>query len=72
MLRRKQPGSARFRLPAGNLFAGMAVVLCVVLVTQVDFGQSLILLATIAVGLLNWLVVRNRQSGAKGEGAGIS
>ena len=61
VLRRKQPGEARFHLPAGNLFAGIAVLMCAVLVTQVDFGQSLILLATIAVGLLNWLAVRNRH-----------
>jgi basic amino acid/polyamine antiporter, APA family len=71
VLRRKQPGSARFRLPAGNLFAGLAVLLCAALVTRVDFGQSLILLATIAVGLLNWLVVRNRKTGSQDEGAGI-
>ena len=61
VLRRKQPGEARFRLPAGNLFAGLAVLMCAVLVTQVDFGQSVILLATILVGLLNWLAVRNRH-----------
>ena len=62
VLRRKQPGDARFRLPAGNLFAGCAVVMCAALVTQVDFGQSLILLATIVIGLMNWLVVRNRHA----------
>ena len=58
VLRRQQPGEARFHLPAGNLFACLAVLMCAVLVTQVDFGQSLILLATIAVGLLNWMLVR--------------
>jgi amino acid transporter len=62
VLRRKQPGDARFRLPAGNLFAGCAVLMCAALVTQVDFGQSLILLATIVIGLMNWLVVRNRHA----------
>ena len=62
VLRRKQPGEARFRLPAGNLFAGLAVLMCAALVTQVDFGQSMILLATIALGLLNWLIVRNRKT----------
>jgi APA family basic amino acid/polyamine antiporter len=62
VLRRKQPGAARFRLPAGNLFAGLAVLMCAALVTQVDFGQSLILLATIVIGLMNWLVVRNRNA----------
>jgi len=62
VLRRKQPGDARFRLPAGNLFAGCAVLMCAALVTQVDFGQSLILLATIVIAWMNWLVVRNRKA----------
>jgi amino acid transporter len=62
VLRRKQIGDAGFRLPAGNLVAGLAVLLCAVLVTRVDFGQSLILLATIAIGVLNWLTVRNRKT----------
>ncbi len=57
VLRRTQPGDARFRLPAGNLLAGLAVLLCAVLVTQVNFGQSLIVAATIAIALLNWAVV---------------
>ena len=67
VLRRKQPGEARFHLPAGNLFAGLAVLMCAVLVTRVDFGQSLILLATIAVGLLNWMLVRNHHIQRDGQ-----
>jgi amino acid transporter len=63
-LRRKQPGEARFRLRAGNFFAGLGIVLCMVLVTRVDFGQSLIVLATIALALGNWAVV------ARGSAAG--
>jgi APA family basic amino acid/polyamine antiporter len=62
VLRRKRSGNAGFRLPAGNLFAGLAVLICAALVTQVDFGQSLIVAATIAVGLLNWLAVRNHHA----------
>ena len=38
-----------FHLPAGNFFAVLGVILCVILVTRVDFGQSLILIATIAL-----------------------
>jgi amino acid transporter len=57
VLRRKQPGDASFRLPAGNVFAGLAVLMCAALVTQVNFGQSLIVAATIALALLNWAVV---------------
>ena len=62
VLRRKHPESAGFHLPAGNLFAGLGTLMCVALVTRVDFAQSLILLLTIAIGLLNWLAVRNRES----------
>jgi basic amino acid/polyamine antiporter, APA family len=70
MLRRKQPEGAMFRLPAGNFFAIFGVILCVILVTRVDFGQSLILGATIALALLNWAVVARRTlatSGAHGQ-----
>src|SRR5580698_7771370 len=62
VLRRKQPDDVRFRLPAGNFFAGIAVLMCAALVTQVDSSQSLIVAATIALGLVNWLVVRNRNT----------
>jgi amino acid transporter len=62
VLRRKQPGSAGFRLPAGSLAAALAVLMCAVLLTQVDRSQSLIVAATIAVGILNWLAVRNRNT----------
>jgi len=62
VLRRRQPGTASFRLPAGNLLAALAVLICAVLLTQVDFGQSLIVAATITLGLLNWLAVRKNES----------
>ena len=62
VLRRKRIGIAGFRLPAGNFLAGLAVLICAALVTRVDFGESVILLATIAIGLLNWLTVRNRKT----------
>ena len=60
ILRHKQPGGAMFLLPAGNLFAVLGVILCIVLVTRVDFGQSLILVATIGLALANWAVVARR------------
>ncbi|MGA8270461.1 MAG: APC family permease [Candidatus Sulfotelmatobacter sp.] len=59
ILRRREPegASAMFRLPAGNFFAVVGVILCGVLATRVDFGQSLILAATVALALLNWVIV---------------
>jgi basic amino acid/polyamine antiporter, APA family len=60
VLRRKQPDAAWFRLPAGTVFAIVGLVICVVLLTGVDFSKTLILLATIAIAFLNWLAVRGR------------
>jgi hypothetical protein len=33
------------------------------LLTRVDFSKSLVLLATLAIALANWLVVRRSQTG---------
>ena len=60
VLRRKQPGAAQFRLPGGPLLAVVVCLICVSLMTQVDFGGSVILGVTIVVALLNWLWVRGR------------
>jgi amino acid transporter len=58
VLRRKQPGEAVFRLPAGLMFAISGVVICAVLLTQVDLSKSLVLIATVVIAFLNWLWVR--------------
>jgi APA family basic amino acid/polyamine antiporter len=64
ILRRKNPegASAMFRLPAGNFFAVLGVILCLILATRVDFGQSMILVATIALAFINWAIVARRSS----------
>ena len=62
VLRRKQPGGARFQLPAGSLLALIGVTVCVVLITQIDLRKSLILVAVIITAFLNWMAVRNRES----------
>lgn len=60
-LRRRQPGTAQFRLPLGPIFATIGVAVCLVLVTGADFSKSMILLATIAIAFVNWMVVRRRE-----------
>jgi basic amino acid/polyamine antiporter, APA family len=59
-LRRKQPGAALFRVPAGPLWALLGIGICLLLITQVDLSKSLILLAVILVALMNWIVVRSQ------------
>jgi len=61
VLRRRQPEAARFRVPGGMLLPVLGVLICCSLLTHADFSKSMILLGTIAIALLNWLVVRNRR-----------
>jgi amino acid transporter len=59
-LRRKHPARAQFHLPAGTLFSILGVLICAGLLTRIEYDKSLVLLAALAVALLNWLAVRNR------------
>jgi APA family basic amino acid/polyamine antiporter len=58
VFRRKQPDAALFRLPGGTYLAVLGAGICLALITGVNLGGSLILLATALVALVNWLVVR--------------
>jgi len=58
VFRRKQPGAAQFRLPGGAYFGVLGAGICLALITGVNLGGSLILLATALVAMVNWLLVR--------------
>jgi basic amino acid/polyamine antiporter, APA family len=60
-LRRKR-GPPLFRVPGGTWIARLGVVICVGLLTRIDYSKSLILLAAVGVALLNWLLVRKPAS----------
>jgi APA family basic amino acid/polyamine antiporter len=62
VLRKKQPGGAWFHLPAGSFLAAVGVLVCLVLITQIDLRKSLILVSVIAIAFVNWTVVRSRES----------
>lgn len=62
-LRIEQPFEGSWRLPAGPLLSVIGVVMTSALIlrtliTQSDFSKSLILIATLAAALLNWLWAR--------------
>lgn len=60
-LRGKQGQAARFRLPAGPAWAVLGVLIAVVLLTRADFSKSVILAATLAAAVLNWLWARQAR-----------
>jgi amino acid transporter len=61
-LRRKQETPAVLHIPGGTLLAILGVLICVGLLTRLEYNKSLILVAAVAVALLNWLAVRTRRS----------
>jgi APA family basic amino acid/polyamine antiporter len=66
VLRRRQPGAALFRLPGGPVLPALGLAVCLVLLTRVDFSESLILLAVMLTATVNWLLVRGRGTMAPG------
>jgi basic amino acid/polyamine antiporter, APA family len=62
VLRRKQKTTARFQLPGGTALAVLGVLLCIGLLTQIEYSKSLILIAAVAVAFVNWLAVRKHES----------
>lgn len=63
VLRRRHSAPALIRLPAGTLIGILGALLCVWLLTQIDYDNSLILAAAVGVAVLNWWVVRKRDVG---------
>ena len=58
ILRRRGTGDAKFLLPAPYLFAGLALVFSIVLLTRVGRGEFYVVGTTCAIALLNWVFVR--------------
>src|SRR5579863_8614768 len=55
-LRRKQKTPATLHVPGGTVLAILGVLICAALLTRIEYNKSLILLAAVAVALLNWLL----------------
>ncbi len=60
VLRKRDPHADAFRLPAGKLLAGVAILFCVVLLVRAPLSNSTVVLATAGLAAMNWVVVRNR------------
>lgn len=58
VLRRKRPGQAQYKLPVPYLFAGLGVLFSLILLTQMGHSEFMIVAATCAIALINWLAVR--------------
>jgi basic amino acid/polyamine antiporter, APA family len=57
---RKKQGPAGLRIPAGIAFSVSGVLICLGLLTRIEYEKSVILIVAVAVALVNWVVVRGR------------
>ena len=62
VLRRKKSTQPFFQFRGGTLIAVAGVLICAVLLTQIEYNKSLILLAALAVAFFNWLAVRKHRT----------
>ena len=60
VLRRKQPDVDSFRLPYGKLFAALALLFTLVMITRMHVGELIVISITAALAFANWLWARNR------------
>jgi len=63
VLRKKRAAPAQFQMRAGIALSVFGVLICAGLLTQIEYTKSLILVAAVAIALLNWLAVRGRTAG---------
>ncbi len=56
--RKKKPGEATFRLPAGPLFAGLGIAFTLILLSRMGQSELQVILATVSIALANWAWVR--------------
>ena len=61
VLRSRRDDKAQFEIPVPYLFAGLALLFSVVLLTQMGRGEFFVVAATCALALLNWLFVRRKR-----------
>jgi basic amino acid/polyamine antiporter, APA family len=62
IFRRRHPGAAVFRAPAGYLISACGVAFCLVLLTQMGFLDFIVLAGTILLAALTWLWSRRRTN----------
>jgi amino acid transporter len=68
ILRRRKDGKAQFLLPAPNLFAALALLFSIGLLTQMGRGEFYVVGTTCAIALLNWIFVRNKSNSQRFHG----
>lgn len=60
-LRRLHPNAEAFRLPCGSALAAIGIMFSLYLISGIGFGELLAIIATAALALVNWVVVKRKS-----------
>ncbi len=63
VLRRKEKDAAPLHVPGGTAVGILGALICIGLLTRIDYSKSAVILAAVGVALLNWIAVRKRRVG---------
>lgn len=58
---RNRVGAAPFSLPCGFLFSTAGLLIVLILLSRIGFGEAVVLAATLVVALANWLLLPHRN-----------
>ena len=61
VLRRRQPGQARFHLPGGNALAAIGVAFCALVGSRTGKTELIILVITVTIAAANWWLARRKR-----------
>jgi amino acid transporter len=59
-LRRARPDAPAYRVPAGNLVAGLGLILCALMAQAMELTHAWIIAVVAAIAAANWFAVRRR------------
>jgi len=62
VFRRRDPEGAAFHVPGGNVLAVLGLAICVLIATQTERSNLLIVFGVVAAAVLNWIWVRQRAA----------
>ena len=60
-LRRARPDAPAYRVPAGNLVAGLGLILCALMAQAMELTHAWIIAVVAAIAAANWFAVRKRE-----------
>ena len=60
VLRRREPQADAFRLPGGTIFAGLAILFCLLLLVRTPLSNISVVLGMVVLAAANWYFTRHR------------